>query len=105
MKDQWDSLNRASDRVVIIAAWKANKISGDQAWDLFAQHNLWENKEDAFLRYAIGSEAVSIQRELWGINGHARSIAKRLIVLGHTHGVLSIRAVEWLLDLFAAKME
>jgi hypothetical protein len=105
MEEEWIAFDKASDRAVILSAWKANKVSGAQAWELFTRNNLWGDKDEAFHRFAVGAEAVSIQRELWGLTGPSRAAAKRLIIMAYKHGFLSMKAVDWLLDLFAAKME
>jgi hypothetical protein len=105
MEEEWVAFDQASDRAVILAAWKANKISGAAAWELFTRHSLWGDKNEAFHRFAVGAEAISIQRELWGLAGPARGAAKRLIIMAYNHGFISMKAVDWLLDLFAAKME
>ena len=105
MEEEWIAFDTASDRAVILAAWKKNRISGAEAWELFTRKDLWGDKDEAFHRFAVGAEAFTIQRELWGLSSPARAAAKRLIIMAYNHGLLSVMAVDWLLDLFAAKME
>jgi hypothetical protein len=94
------SFDKASDRALILAAYRSNRLAGDKAWDQFTQRSLWHEKEEEFFHYHNGLETVETQKELWRAPDEFKSQANDLIRSARQSKIIGTASEDWLRDLF-----
>lgn len=94
------SLDDRTSHDLVVAAYRAGKLSGTQAWDTLSQSSLWPDKEEAFFHYFAGLESFETQKELWRAPGRFKHAARSLVTAAHANNVVSAASVEWLQNLF-----
>lgn len=102
---EWTSLDKASHRSLVIAAYRASRITGAKAFDEFSHRNLWEDKEEAFFHYVNGLTTFEVTRELWGAPEYVRRGAKRIVLFLYGREVIRIDTAQWLINLFGVNVE
>ena len=102
---RWRSFDQASTRVLILQAYRRNKLCGAQAWQQFTQNDLWEDKEEEFYHYQDGLEAAETRNELWNASDEIKDAARALIRTAFEQKTITPASEEWLRDLFGLSRE
>jgi hypothetical protein len=102
---RWRSLDQATTRVLILAAYRRNKLGGAQAWQQFTQNDLWEDKEEEFYHYQNGLDAAEARKGLWEASTEFKDAARALIRTAFEQKTITPASEEWLRDLFGLSRE
>ena len=102
---KWTPFDKASTRVLVLAAYRKNRIDGAAAWQQFTQLELWEDKDEEFYHYQYGLEAFETQKELWKAPDEFIGAASALIRTAFEQKWITPASEEWLRDLFGLSRE
>lgn len=97
---EWSSFDKASNRTLILSAYRSGRLTGAQAWDLFNKNDLWQDREEEFYHYVNGLETFETQKELWKASGSFKKASSKLIGFARRIDLISAASDAWLRDLF-----
>jgi hypothetical protein len=101
----WTQFDAASDQALILSAYRAGRINGVRAWEIFSRENLWGDKEEAFFHYINGLETFATQKELWKAPLSFQKAAGKLLSFALKRKIITAASREWLDTLFGLPRE
>ncbi len=96
----WTAFDIASNQALVLSAYRAGRITGAQAWELFSKNDLWADRDEAFYHYVNGLEMFETQKELWEAPESFKKATRKILKHALKNEIVTPASEEWLRDLF-----